>query len=255
MTTSCTPRLLVTGFHTPGIASSDLLQRSADNFGYALELYPMLPVHKASYLQKVTLLQPVLAHECDDSVVMQLDTYDSFLAAPPHRTLQVLRESGTDVIFGVERLYSWQSTENKTFYERLKAASGSRSPYSYLNSGGFIGKVRALRPLVAAAAETPHSHWKGADQSAYSRLFAERLAEFNVSFDYDTRMFLVATADDWNPKTVHRRIASARPCVVHMPWRANPANNRTLVGLFEEFGHRHHNDSHSRQISRDEHAP
>ena len=206
---------------------TNLLVQSA---GIHSQRLVILPWNRSdNYLQKVTSLRDWAQHQCPQSIVMLTDAYDTFMSCNAARILRTFRALRTGVLFSVEQLWSWQQDEDKPYYDGI-----ARGPYRYLNAGGFIGYVSALLPLLR---ETKFVRfYKGADQVAYSHLLATRSNEFNVSFDYDSKVFYVVSGPDWSSSGLRdARINHSRPCVMHVPWVLLPRNNATLHTLFLKY--------------------
>ena len=133
------------------------------------------------------------------------------------------------VLWAAERLYSWQDDANRSFYDQL--AEG-RGPYRYLNGGGYMGFASALLPILENTVFI--CKFKGADQMAFSRYFAHNWNQSRVKFDYDTRVFYVASGDDWGTHVARKRVSDANPCHIHVPYTAFQPNNRTFYSLYEQ---------------------
>ena len=242
---TCTPRFVLVAFSNDKQPVS-LLHRSVEHFKevkcgrwcYSLRLLPM--VSKDNFFCRIERLRVFLREQCDDSIVLHVDAYDTFLNAPASTMLSLFRQMRTGVVWAVESEYSWQDPANRSFYDALADGQGR---YRYLNGGGYIGYARALRHVMENARYI--SKFKGADQMSFSRLFADSCADtpdghcqtwldYNVTLDYDSRIFYVASGKDWHYKTAKERISSARPSHVHVPWTAFAPNKRLLHKLFNE---------------------
>jgi hypothetical protein len=60
-------------------------------------------------------------------------------------------------------------------------------------------------------------HHLGADQIAFSRVLTDHWKDFNVTLDYDSNIFYVASGPDWVGGSARNRMKDAEPCVVHVP--------------------------------------
>lgn len=150
----------------------------------------------------------------------------------------------------------------------------NRGSYKYLNTGGLMGFAGALLPLLnrtvmpinhtVRAARTGaccrwtanHTvllgcwcHHLGADQIAFSRVLTDHWSDFNVSLDYDSAIFYVASGPDWVASEARIRMQKSEPCVVHVPGvseryrarepKAVDTRNATMQSLFSEFALAH----------------
>ena len=154
--------------------------------------------------------------------------WQTFFRVHADQLLSVFGQMNTPVLWAAERLYSWQNEASHSFYDQL--AEG-RGPYRYLNGGGYMGYASALLPILENTVFI--SKFKGADQMAFSRYFAHNWNQSRVKFDYDTRVFYVASADDWVTRVARKRVSDANPCHIHVPYTAFQPNNRTFYSLYE----------------------
>ena len=232
------PRLVLVAFSGPNIDRTgnpkppSLLSRSLTRLsGYPrLQLLPM--TGRDNFFHRVEKLRSFVAAQCAETIVLHTDSYDAFLRGSAARLIRVFEQLQTPVLWAAERLYSWQDEGNRTFYDRLAEGKG---PYRYLNGGGYMGYAAALRPILERTVFI--SKFRGADQMAFSRFLANHWAQSNVSFDYGTRVFFVASGEDWNLRKARSRVLAANPCHVHVPYTAYKPNERTLLALFrDDFG-------------------
>ena len=191
---SCRPLFIVITFvsttRVMPTVHGNLLLRSAADHRYPLV---MLQWNRSNnYLQKVTGLRDLIRAECNESIVLLTDAHDTFLAAPVERTLAVFRQLGSGIVFSTEKMYTWGEPGDKTYYD-----AHGRGEYRYLNGGGLMGYVGALRRLLEQVIFV--RFFKGADQVAYSHLIAQRgKRAFDVALDFDSRLFYVASGSDWD---------------------------------------------------------
>ena len=229
----CDPFLTVTYSGKDVSTQRVMLVESAHRLGYSpLVVLPLGP--RENYFMKVERLRTVIrerAH-CPDSLVLVSDAYDAFMTSRRQLMVERFLQLNTGILWSAERLYSWQNESWKSYYESVAPEA---CVHRYLNTGGFLGYVRALLPLL----EETHfvSRYLGADQMAYSKQLATRgLAHWNASLDYGSRVFYCATGLDWSLQRARARVLSASPCHVHMPFSKDPRNNATLHALSREFG-------------------
>lgn len=237
-----------------------MFYRSGKHFGYSLQIvtmgnYTIGRVNNFVSLRVAAMLD-LLEQHCDESVVAVVDVYDVFFLQPASEALRRFRASGSDVIWSTEKMYSGQDPEEQAFYNAEKAkpdesgAANRGVPYSYLNSGGFIGYASVLRRLVADALTIQQgaAGWRNktcgvargricADQWIFGKLLSgltggDGLRRFNVSLDYRRSLFYVATGPDWSYSAASRRIEETRPCIFHMPFIQAPKVNATLHALY-----------------------
>jgi len=131
----------------------DVMLASCIRFGVPLEVEVVASVD-AGRLQrhKVTGLRNILRRLPDDDVLLYTDGWDAFFASPLGGVLQAYATFGTPVVFSAEHNLHPVVPDLKDVYPP------SSTRYRYLNSGGAIGVVGALREL--------HDKWLREDQLA-----------------------------------------------------------------------------------------
>ncbi len=93
---------------------------------------------------KDSLLKDYLEKLTDpDEVVFFSDGTDAIFMTGEEELLSKFRDSGKDLIFSTES----NCYPDSTYADRYPTSS--ETPYKYLNSGGFIGKVGTIRELLA----------------------------------------------------------------------------------------------------------
>ena len=95
---------------------------------------------------KINLVKEYIKNLDDSDVLVFLDGYDTFLSDSIDEILTRYKEWNTDIIFSSER-FCWP---DELIGSELKALNSNQdTPYQYLNSGMYIGRVGRLRELFA----------------------------------------------------------------------------------------------------------
>ena len=95
---------------------------------------------------KINLLKEFLYHQNDNDVILFLDGYDTFLTDSTDEIISRYMEFNKDIVFASER-FCWP---DEGLASDLKALNTNQNtPYQYLNSGMYIGRVGALKKLFA----------------------------------------------------------------------------------------------------------
>ena len=236
------------------LPSTHYFRTSAARYGYDVHFH-VLPRTPDFVYARVAAQEEWLRRQCPMSVVLIVDVYDVFFHQPAAVMLQRFQQSATDVVWSAERLYSGQDDGDLPFWTARREDAGQAvTPFGFLNSGGFIGRAHTLASLVSEALTVrPGAHgWRNktcgeargrscSDQVTmcdpilrpsasrsrstatlpqwiFGHLLARTWNHFNVSLDYGTRLFYVASSHDWAYSRARDRILSAGPCVVHMPY-------------------------------------
>ena len=95
---------------------------------------------------KINLVKKYMENLDDSDVLVFLDGYDTFLSDNLDEILYRYREMNSEVIFSSERI-CWP---DELIGSELKALNTNQNtPYQYLNSGMYIGRVGRLKELFA----------------------------------------------------------------------------------------------------------
>lgn len=91
---------------------------------------------------KDDLLKDYLLDENEDDIILFTDGTDAIFTALEEEILMKFRNFNTDLVFSTE-IGCWPDNKLAKFYEIDK-----KTPYNYLNSGGFIGKVGLIKEFL-----------------------------------------------------------------------------------------------------------
>ena len=93
---------------------------------------------------KINLVKEYLKDKRDSDVLLFLDGYDTFLSDRTDEIISRYMEFSQDIVFSSER-FCWP---DEGLASELRAANvNQNTPYQYLNSGMYIGRVGALKEL------------------------------------------------------------------------------------------------------------
>ena len=102
---------------------------------------------------KINLVKEYLKDKRDSDVLLFLDGYDTFLSDRTDEIISRYMEFSQDIVFSSER-FCWP---DEGLASDLRAANVNQdTPYQYLNSGMYIGRVGALRELF----KKPIENWE-----------------------------------------------------------------------------------------------
>ena len=95
---------------------------------------------------KINLVKEYLKDKKDSDVLVFLDGYDTFLSDSIDEILYRYNEWNTEILFSSER-FCWP---DEGLASEIKALNKNQdTPYQYLNSGMYIGRIGKLRELFA----------------------------------------------------------------------------------------------------------
>jgi len=180
---------------------------------------------------KLPLLRDYLRGGNPDDIVVFTDAFDVFYTAGLDTIREKFLKFNTDIVISAERQFSHQVAADRQFYETLNRTN---SPYTFLNSGGIIGRRNKLLDLLegAAAAEKPSAPLENGgfnDQTVLSHHLAKTWACHKVCLDYNCEIFYVPSSD-WDDIRAHVgpdltvKATGRRPCIVHVPWKTRYAH-------------------------------
>ena len=96
---------------------------------------------------KINLVREFIQDKKDHDVILFLDGYDTFLTDYTDEIISRYIEFSHSIVFSSER-FCWP---DERYGSKLKALNSDQStPYQYLNSGMYIGRVDELKKLFAA---------------------------------------------------------------------------------------------------------
>ena len=99
--------------------------------------------------QKVNLLRDYVKNLSDRDVVIFCDAYDVFIADDVEEVIYRYLEMKHRVIFAAERKCWPDENLSDDMISRNRELNDFRTPYEYLNSGLFIGKVSELKKILS----------------------------------------------------------------------------------------------------------
>jgi hypothetical protein len=139
-------------------------------------------LHNTGGGQKVRLLKQYLnTIEDESALILFTDSYDVIINDSPQSIFNKFHQFSTDIIFAAESLI-WPDENLAPLFPK------NPSPYIYLNSGGFIGSVKALKQIT----QTPISDSED-DQYYYHKVFLFN-SKPRMMLDYNCVIFQTLSA-------------------------------------------------------------
>ena len=133
--------------------------------------------------QKVNLLKKFLEKfdKNDEKLLVFSDCYDAVITGPPSKVIEEFKKFQCDILFSCEALL-WPDENLEIHFPE-----NDKSPYKYLNSGGFIGSIKSLKKMITENIENTED-----DQLYYQKKYLNSLndnSKLNIKLDYQTKIF------------------------------------------------------------------
>ena len=177
------------------------------------EIFPGAQIgHGKGFGYKIILLRIFLDTVPNDDHVLFTDAHDVFLSGSHEDIMARYWEFGTDIVFSAER-NCWPV---KALESKYLTTNFFEIPYKYLNSGGFIGRVDALRDLID---ENFHNvSGSTDDQIFYTNLYLNsQNKRTRVKLDVRSTIFqcLHMAVQDIDQDSLKNRVTGTKPLVWH----------------------------------------
>ena len=149
-------------------------------------------------MPKIQLVNEYLATVNEQDIVLFMDGYDTFLADSPQAILERFAQMEADIVFGAES-ECWPLPENASLWP------DTGTPYRYLNSGLYIGKVKALHEFISQSQDGSSNN---DDQLYCQNRYLNNKTPWVVKLDTEAYIFQnhdpdvrVVMGQLWNDKT------------------------------------------------------
>ena len=152
----------------------------------------------------------------DDRLLVFSDCYDAVISCSPHEIISKYREiqkaTNCDVLFSAEALIWPDATLDSRFPKQ-------KTPYKYLNSGGFMGSIKSLKKLTKSIVNSSDD-----DQLYYQLEYlnsVEGKHELNIRLDAEAHIFQTLSSHfyhiniDYNKSKVVNDLTNSRPMIIH----------------------------------------
>ena len=155
--------------------------------------------------QKVNLMKKYLSSIDEDTIVMFIDGYDTFISSNKETILERYLGFNKDIVFSAEKV-CWPDKSLESLHP------SSHTQYKYLNSGTYIGTVKALKTLFAAPIEDHED-----DQLYMQKAFLRN--QKNIALDVESYIFFCLAAAEKDIKISKNSIINSATncttCVIH----------------------------------------
>ena len=159
--------------------------------------------------QKVNLLKEYVKELPDRDVILFCDAYDVFFTDDVDEVTYRYLEMGKDVIFSAERVCWPDDKLSNDMIVLNRKLTSFETPYEYLNSGLFIGKVKELKKILGPDIDDGDD-----DQLYYQKQYLTE--SYDIVLDQDSYIFQTHEPEVFRRKTqMYNPLTRCYNCVYH----------------------------------------
>ena len=158
---------------------------------------------------KVTLLHDTLKTLDDNQIVLVSDSYDVIMCSTASEILRKYKKFNKDIVFASESA-CWPDSNKANKYPLI-----INKKNLYLNSGGFIGTVQAIKKIVKTIPGNSD------DQGWYTDIFLSDEGKKFIALDYDCQIFqCMNDAEEeievvYDESRIRNKKSGSQPCHLH----------------------------------------
>lgn len=159
--------------------------------------------------QKINYLIDHIKNIDDEQIILVSDSYDVIMAGNSSEIINKYNNFNKPIIFAAE-VSCWPDQNLANSYPK------TTSIYKYLNSGGFIGKVKYIKKILPENFNPSDD-----DQLYYTKIFLDSKYKNLVTLDYNCTIFqclnnLDSDIDlDFSKSIVKNTLSNEKPCHIH----------------------------------------
>ena len=156
---------------------------------------------------KLNLLKKDLINYNDDQIILFSDSYDVIFLTNEKEIMDKYNNFDCEIVFAGEAV-CWPDQSKEYIFQ------DTNYKYKYINSGGFIGKVSAIKDLLKDDLEDSY------DDQLYIHLKYEKEKDKeNIKIDYESQIFQTSSFDDmeinYNGNRIINKLYKTNPCHLH----------------------------------------
>lgn len=159
--------------------------------------------------QKINLLYETLKELKEEQIILITDSYDVIMSSNSKEIIEKYKKFNKDIVFASESC-CWP---NKNIAQNYPQIIGKKN--IYLNSGGFIGKVKTIRTIISTVKNNCD------DQEWYTRIFLSEEGRKIITLDYNCEIFqCLNDAEeelkiDFTKSRICNKNNNTYPCQIH----------------------------------------
>lgn len=196
-------------FHLFTVASDDtklqLLRQTAE--WCSVEVHALKIANWTGFIDKIVAMKDVVESLPDDDIACFIDAYDVLIMGNSIEILQKFKDSGRNILMSSE--LNCYPPENQPHYDFIEysmfelendrniwgtdQSKAITTNYKYMNSGGYIGNVRALKRMFSwkTVDEMRQICESGGDQNFFTQYYLEFALDdaLNIGLDFKQEIF------------------------------------------------------------------
>ena len=159
--------------------------------------------------QKINLLYETLKELKEEQIILITDSYDVIMSSNSKEIIEKYKKFNKDIVFASESC-CWP---NKNIAQNYPQITGKKN--IYLNSGGFIGKVKTIRTIISTVKNNCD------DQEWYTRIFLSEEGRKIITLDYNCEIFQCLNEAeeelkiDFTKSRIRNKNNNTYPCQIH----------------------------------------
>lgn len=159
--------------------------------------------------QKINLLKDTIKDMKDDKIILVTDSYDVIMTANSKEILKKYKKINSTLVFASESS-CWPDREKAHLYPKQKNIKNI-----YLNSGGFIGPVGAIKYILQDIPDYED------DQRYYTNVFFSDFGKNHIKLDYNCEIFQCLNNGEeelkinYSKSRIFNKITGTEPCQIH----------------------------------------
>ena len=209
------------------------LKETANIFN--MNIHYVLKQQWNGFFDKIVGMIDILNKLNDNDIVCFIDAYDVLCNGSHEELLLKFKQYNCHILFGAE-IGCFPE-----FYRNDYPSTNNLTTYDYLNSGGYIGYVHALRKIFSwkSIPEILRTCENGGDQSYFTEFYIEYNSS-NIKLDSECSIFQCMHLVNWNEFNIYNgyiynTILKQKPCFIHFnggTWQTNDKHN--IMPIFIE---------------------
>ena len=177
--------------------------------------------------QKINFLMQTLSTIDEEQLILVTDSYDVIMTSNSEEIIKKYKTFQIPIVFAAESC-CWPNKNLASIYPSSPTAN------KYLNSGGFIGKVKDIKKILPLNTISSNSD----DQLYYSNKFLSQDGEKLIKLDYNCDIFQCLNNAEseleilYGKSRIKNKITNTEPCQIH---GNGPQSRKNYLNRLESY--------------------